>query len=191
MGFLRAPDTRRGSSPRRKVVRRGALAVLAATIVASALLAVRYSGDSAPNVVTLNIPVPEVNAANLIPGLPGISASDLNGPAVVLNFWASWCPSCQAEMPTLQAAHRELGNKVTFIGIDEEDSRPAAISFLRSVGVGYQNGFDSKGAMWEDFDLVGAPTTYFISHGRELDSHLGPLTNATLHAYIKRFFGVQ
>ena len=73
-------------------------------------------------------------------------------------------------MPILQAVHRELGNRVTFIGIDEKDTRQAATSFLRSVGVTYSNGFDPNGTVGLSFLLEGTPTTYFISKGRELDS---------------------
>jgi hypothetical protein len=94
-------------------------------------------------------------------------------------------------MPTLEAAHRELGNRVTFIGIDEEDSRHAATTFLRSVGVTYSNGFDPSGAVGHSFPIAGTPTTYFISKDRELDDTPGEVTKASLGARIRQLFGVS
>ena len=110
---------------------------------------------------------------------------------MVLNFWASWCSPCQAEMPTLQAAHRALGDQVTFIGIDENDTRSSAIAFLRQVGVTYGNGFDGAGAIGRTFYLNGTPETYFISHGEELDLNLGAVTAASLRGYLREVFGIR
>lgn len=138
----------------------------------------------------LNTPVPRVDLASVIPGAPGISSASFQGSAVVLNFWGSWCPPCRREMSTLQAAHRELGNRVTFIGIDEEDGRQAATSFLRSVGVTYSNGFDPNGGVGQSFLIGGTPTTYFISKGRELDFTPGEVTKASLRTNIRQLFGV-
>jgi thiol-disulfide isomerase/thioredoxin len=168
----------------------GISVVVLGVIVSSVVLALGYSGGS-PTVAVLNTPVPRVDLANVIPGTTGISNATLQGRAVVLNFWGSWCPPCRREMPTLQAAHRELGNRVTFVGIDEEDGRQAATSFLRSVGVTYSNGFDPKGAAGQSFLIVGTPTTYFISNGRELDFTPGEVTKASLRTNIRQLFGVS
>jgi thiol-disulfide isomerase/thioredoxin len=184
------PGQRRGRRRRLTVFRLGISVVVLAVIVSSVVLALGYSGNS-PTVPVLNTPVPPVHLANLVRGAPAISNASLQGGAVVLNFWGSWCPPCQAEMPTLQAAHRELGNRVTFIGIDEDDSRRAATKFLRSVGVTYGNGFDPNGAVGQSFSIPGTPTTFFISKGRELDFTPGEVTKASLSTDIRRFFGVS
>jgi thiol-disulfide isomerase/thioredoxin len=165
------------------------VAVLAA-IVSSVVLALRYSGDS-PTVPVLNTPVPPVHLASLMPGAEPISNASFQGSAVVVNFWGSWCPPCQAEMPTLQAAHRELGNRVIFIGIDEHDTRQAATSFLRSAGVTYSNGFDPNGTVGHSFLIEGTPTTYCISKGRELDFVPGEVTKASLRRNIRQLLGVS
>jgi thiol-disulfide isomerase/thioredoxin len=164
--------------------------VVLAAIVSSVVLALGYS-DGSPTVPVMNTPVPPVHLANLMLGAAPISNASFQGSAVVVNFWGSWCPPCQAEMPTLQAAHRELGNRVTFIGIDEQDTRQAATSFLRSVGVTYSVGFDPNGTVGHSFLLEGTPTTYFISKGRELDFTLGEVTKASLRMNIRQLFGVS
>jgi thiol-disulfide isomerase/thioredoxin len=164
-------------------------AVLALTVT-SVVFALEYSGGS-PKLVLMNVPVPRFAVPGLVPDSPGISPEVFEGRAVVLNFWASWCPPCQAEMPTLQAAHRALGNQVVFIGVDEQDSRSSAIAFLRHVGVTYGNGFDGNGAVSQAFSLDATPTTYFISHGEELDLNLGALTAPTLRSDLKDLFGIR
>jgi len=141
---------RGGRRPRLTVFRLGILVAVLTVIVSSVVLALGYSGGS-PTVPVLNTPVPRVDLTNLISGAEGISDASLQGKAVILNFWASWCAPCQSEMPTLEAAHRALGNRVTFIGVDEQDGRQAATSFLRSVGVTYGNGFDPNGAAGQSF----------------------------------------
>jgi hypothetical protein len=65
------------------------------------------------------------------------------------------------------------------VGIDEEDRRAAALSFLHHVGVTYPSGFDGNGAVATAFGIEGTPTTYFISHGKMLDFHTGRLVAPT------------
>jgi thiol-disulfide isomerase/thioredoxin len=173
--------------------RRNVLACLiVAIVVSSVALALAYSGGGqVPGAPSMNLPMPTINLASVTPGAPSITMADFQQPAVVLNFWGSWCPSCQAEMPTLEAAHRRLGDHVTFIGIDEQDTRSSALNLLRRVGVTYPNGFDRSGSLARSFDLPGAPVTYFISHGLELDAHVGPLTQTVLNTYLLEYFGVR
>jgi thiol-disulfide isomerase/thioredoxin len=154
------------------------------------VIAVAYSGGS-PKIVLMNVPVPRFTWPGVLPGSPGVSPTTFEGQAVVLNFWASWCPPCQAEMPAIQAAHRALGNQVTFVGVDVQDTRSSAVAFLRHVGVTYGNLFDGNGSVSQAFSLNGTPETFFISHGEELDLNLGALNAATLRSYLRELFGIR
>jgi thiol-disulfide isomerase/thioredoxin len=170
----------------------GVAAAGVALIAGSIVAALTFSG-STPNVPELNLVVPTFSLQNLHPDGPAISSASLrDSPAVVLNFWGSWCPPCRAEMPALEAVHRALGDQVTFVGIDEEDTRPAALDFLHHVGVTYPSGFDGDGGVAQDaFHLNGTPTTYFLSRGKVLDFHPGGLTKSQLLTYVHEFFGVS
>jgi thiol-disulfide isomerase/thioredoxin len=181
-----------GRWARRKSVKIGLAVVAVATITASIVAAVTFSSSSpAPNIPLLNLPVPNFSIQGLMPGQAGASSAELrSGGATVVNFWGSWCPPCVEEMPGLQAVHHELGNQVKFVGIDEEDTRPAALRFLHRVGVTYPSGFDGNGAVASDFRIEGTPTTYFITHGKMLDFHEGRITKAQLLTYIRQIFGV-
>lgn len=86
------------------------------------------------------------------------------GHPVVLNFWASWCPPCRAEMDVLQAAYlRYKSRGVVFIGIDSQtDTWGASHKFLTQHGVTYPVGRDAKGSVARAYRVTGLPTTYFI-----------------------------
>ena len=165
----------------------GTLVAIGASIVA----ALTFSAG-APAIPLLNLPVPTFKLQSVIPGEPGISSARFRGAsAVVLNFWGSWCPPCTAETPALEAAHRSLGRQVTFVGIDEEDTRSAAIRFLHRVGITYPSGFDGHGAVGSAFQIHGTPTTYFISHGRMLDFHQGGLSEGEILISVRQIFGIR
>jgi hypothetical protein len=78
-----------------------------------------------------------------------------------------------------------------FIGIDEGDSRSAAITFLHKVGVTYPIGFDGNGGVERSYSIGSNPVTFWISHGRELDFTLGELTKKTLQENLQHWFGVS
>jgi thiol-disulfide isomerase/thioredoxin len=186
----RVTDKGRQRHGRRRAVRYGIITGILGLIVTSVVFAVEDSGGS-PKLVLMNVPVPRFTLPSVVPGSPGISPLTFEGRAVVLNFWASWCPPCQAEMPTFQAAHRALGNQVTFIGVDEQDTRSDAVSFLRHVGVTYGNLFDGNETVSQAFSLDATPETFFISHGEELDLNLGALSAATLRSDLRELFGIR
>jgi thiol-disulfide isomerase/thioredoxin len=183
-----------GASPvtwaRRKSVKIG-LALTAVAVITASLVAALTFSSPAPNIPLLDLPVPTFNLHGLAPGQAGISSAELrSGGATVVNFWGSWCPPGTEEMPALQAVHHQLGNQVRFVGIDEEDTRPAALGFLHRVGVTYGSGFDANGAVATAFRIGGTPTTYFTSHGKMLDFHEGRMTKGQLLTYIRQIFGI-
>ncbi len=111
-----------------------------------------------------------------------VALSDFEGKPVVLNFWASWCPACAAEMPDFEQVHQALGDDVTFIGVDMQDiSRDAALQLVEETGVSYQLVDDPIGAVYSQFGGLAMPTTVFIdAQGRIVDTHAGALFAADL-----------
>ena len=114
------------------------------------------------------------------------SLADFAGRPVVLNFWASWCPACVAEMPDFQAVHEQLGNEVVFLGMDMQDiSREAALSLVESTGVDYILADDPNGEIFQAFGGFSMPTTVFInSSGEIVGTHNGTIFAADLTARI-------
>lgn len=112
------------------------------------------------------------------------------GRPVVLNFFASWCGPCVAEMPTLDVIHRDLGDELTVVGLAFEGARPAA-DIVARTGVTYPTGLDTDGVLLERFDGFGMPTTVFVDgDGRVVDTHIGALTETALRARLAQLFGI-
>lgn len=81
--------------------------------------------------------------------------------AVVLVFWASWCPSCRAEVPKLNALIKRYANRgMDFIGVNVgyNDSYKRAKAFVEKTGMNYPNLFDATGNIGEQYGLQGVPT---------------------------------
>jgi len=120
-----------------------------------------------------------------------VQLADLRGRAVVLNFWATWCPPCRREMPLLDAFHREFASRgLTVVGLDVGEPLGVVKPFVRSMGVDYPiwldgpdsgRGSDSTVAVHQRFGGVGLPTTAFIDRdGVVRDTHVGELNRAIL-----------
>jgi thiol-disulfide isomerase/thioredoxin len=118
--------------------------------------------------------------------------SDFAGRPVVLNFWASWCPACVAEMPDFQAVHEEFGDEVVFIGLRMQEVDPAAAAVLiDQTGVEYLLADDPEGAIYRSFNSIAMPTTVFVTaDGTIADVHAGAIFAEDLEAKIReQIFG--
>lgn len=93
-----------------------------------------------------------------------VKLSDFRGKAVILNFWATWCPPCKVEMPWFVDMQKQLGDKgLVVLGVAMDDSEPPKIAeFVHQMGVNYPVllGTDKVS---EDFgDVQYLPTTFYI-----------------------------
>ena len=121
-------------------------------------------------------------------GGEAISLAEFSGTPTVVNFWASWCPSCVAEMSAaFKPVIDRLGDQVTFVGMNTSDERPRALAILEETGVEWINIDDRLGMAYIDLGGFGAmPMTVFISAGGEIiDTHHGPLNEALLSDRIE------
>jgi len=115
-----------------------------------------------------------------------LSLSDLRGHAVVLHFWASWCPPCQKEMPLLTSLWDEYKDKgVILIGISYEDVEDKARAFIKEHKVTFPCGLDTRGRIAASYGVTGVPETYFISpEGILIKRHIGPVDEATFRKIL-------
>jgi thiol-disulfide isomerase/thioredoxin len=118
----------------------------------------------------------------------GARMEDWRGQPVVVNFWASWCPPCVAEMrDAFEPLHAELGDRVVFLGVDVQDTPAAARQVVERTGVTYELAADPDGALFTAFGGFGMPTTVLVdADGRVVAQHTGALTRADLEAIVDR-----
>ncbi len=120
-----------------------------------------------------------------------IRLSELRGKTVVLNFLATWCPPCRAEMPTLERIAQEyadqdvilLGINLTFL--DKATELPA---FLTKYGITFPILLDREGQVARLYEIRTLPTTFFIGpDGRIRDVVIGgPISEVTLRIQIEK-----
>ena len=115
------------------------------------------------------------------------SMADFEGRPTVVNFWASWCPPCIAEMPDLEAVFQEFDGDVAFLGLNTQDTREQADRLVEQTGVTYDLALDPDGALARAFGLFTMPTTYFVdADGNVVSRHGGILTADQLRTQIEQ-----
>jgi cytochrome oxidase Cu insertion factor (SCO1/SenC/PrrC family) len=115
-----------------------------------------------------------------------VSSGSLLGRYTVLNFWSSTCTACVREMPAMEKAHRDLGNRVGFVGVDVSDNRAAAAGFARRVGVTYPLVSDASGDLASTYQIPGLPFTAIVGpHGTLQTLHPGALTTQQLEYIVE------
>jgi cytochrome c biogenesis protein CcmG/thiol:disulfide interchange protein DsbE len=123
-------------------------------------------------------------AIPLLDGKPFDLAASRGTPAVV-NFWASWCIPCEEEAATLEQVSRLYRDRVTFIGVNVQDTEANARTFVSRYGVTYPNGQDQTGAIAVDYGMSGVPESYFVDRdGMLVKKWQGPIEYARLRAYL-------
>lgn len=124
-------------------------------------------------------PAPEFTLA----GFDGssFSLSDYRGQVVVLNFWASWCDPCIAEMPMLNRIADEFeGDNVVIVGVNVWDTNEAARRFIDELNVTYPVIEDNAStSIAVEFGLTGVPETFVINPDGEIVTYYrGEFSNA-------------
>ncbi len=85
---------------------------------------------------------------------------------VLLNIWATWCTPCRAEMPSIEALHRDMGPRglqVVAVSIDKPGSEQAIRDFVNELGLTFEIVFDASGAISRDYRTTGVPETLVIA----------------------------
>ena len=118
-------------------------------------------------------------------GTGALDLRRLQGHPVILNFWASWCVACRAEAGLLTQA-AAANPHVVFVGVDVQDLRSDARSFLRRYHVTYTAVSDKDNSTYESYGLTGVPETYYIDgRGRIVGHDPGAVSFESLNAGIR------
>jgi thiol-disulfide isomerase/thioredoxin len=115
----------------------------------------------------------------------------LGSKPVVVNFYASWCGPCITEMPAFEQVHREVGDKVTIIGVAYQDSDEDARATVERTGVTYPTFGDSGQDAVTYFGGISMPTSVFIdAGGNVVDVRSRALDADELRSALEDRFGI-
>lgn len=104
-----------------------------------------------------------------------IRLSEQRGNIVLVNFWASWCGPCRAELPEMEALYQEyqdLGFEILAVNVDDEESKADVL--LDDIEVTFPVLYDTAGDVSKLYDVNAMPTTVIIDRdGNQRLLHLG------------------
>ncbi len=121
-------------------------------------------------------PAPEFSVATLLDKNKVMTQADLKGEVTLLNFWASWCPTCLGEHDILMEISRQ--NAVVIYGIDYKDERVDGQKWVNQRGNPYRAvGFDPEGKVGIDWGVTATPETFILDkQGIVRYKHVGAIT---------------
>jgi thiol-disulfide isomerase/thioredoxin len=139
------------------------------------------TGPIGPDRPEVGQPAPDFALVSVYDGTTIHSLSDFRGKPVVLNWYASWCGPCRAELPVYQAAQDALGEAVAFFAVNLIEEQDRAISILEELEVTFPAVLDPSGSVSDRWRISQMPTTYFIgADGTVVAQHIGPVSDDQL-----------
>jgi peroxiredoxin len=106
-----------------------------------------------------------------------VTLSQLQGKKVILNFWATWCPPCKAEMPEMQRYYEEMDQDAVVILAVNIDPQLDVQKFVDEMGITFPIPLDEGDKVNAAYQVISIPTTYFIdTKGIIRDKHIGAMT---------------
>ncbi len=120
-----------------------------------------------------------------------IQLEKLRGYPIVINFWASWCPPCRAEMPALQRVYEEYKDQnlhILAVNLTDQDNKQSIEKFIQSNGLTFPVLFDYLGDTANTYRVKALPTTFFINkYGIISDIIIGgPMTESLIQSKIEK-----
>lgn len=149
-------------------------------------------GDSAEHAIGLdfgNLP-PDFKLTTLDGDT--LTLSELKGKKVVLNFWATWCPPCKAEMPHMQNYYRNSAEEdnveIVAVNLTSSENRGVKVvqEFIDSYGLTFKIPLDETGVVGEEYQVFQIPTTYMLNTDGTISQIIkGPMDESTMKTLIE------
>ncbi|MBI2601734.1 MAG: TlpA family protein disulfide reductase [Deltaproteobacteria bacterium] len=122
-----------------------------------------------------------------------LNASELLGAPLILNFWSSWCSSCQEEAHLIESFWRNNKNlDVNVLGIAIHDDENSVRNFIEQYGKTYMIALDEEGKIALDYGVTGVPETVFIDRkGIVLHKETGPVSMPLLEKMLEKLLNPE
>jgi cytochrome c biogenesis protein CcmG/thiol:disulfide interchange protein DsbE len=117
-----------------------------------------------------------------------VSLAGLRGRVVLVNLWATWCPPCLQEMPTLNAFYEKYKDQeFVLIGVNQEESREIVAPFVEDFGLSFPIWLDEGPLAQQAFKTVNLPSSYVIDReGRIRLMWIGGISKKNLEQYVPK-----
>ncbi|MFJ8262856.1 peroxiredoxin family protein [Rummeliibacillus sp. NPDC094406] len=120
-----------------------------------------------------------------------VRLSDYIGKKVIINFWATWCPPCNEEVPHMQKVYEEYKNQgveILAVNVTNKDKGKEAIAqFVKEHGLTFEVLLDEEGFVGSTYQVLTLPTTYIIdTEGNMVDIIEGPMNEAVMKKLINK-----
>jgi cytochrome c biogenesis protein CcmG/thiol:disulfide interchange protein DsbE len=117
-----------------------------------------------------------------------VKLSDFKGKVVILDFWATWCPPCRAEIPNFVELQKEYGKQgLAVVGISLDDNPAGVVDFAKAQGINYPIVMGDQDVAAAYGGVEAIPTTFVIDPaGNIVNKHVGYTEKAEFEAEIKK-----
>ena len=114
-----------------------------------------------------------------LPALAGdpVKVSDFSGKITLFNFWATWCPPCRAEMPSIERLYKQMsGTNFRIIAVNAGENRSQVASFIEKNKYTFPIYLDESNALSSIFAARGLPSTYLVNkEGKVIAVRIGAM----------------
>ena len=117
--------------------------------------------------------------------------SSLKGKAVLINFWASWCPPCRSEMPAMEEVFEQYQNQgfvILAVNSTIQDDLDEAKEFFKEMGLTFPLLLDTDGSVTQTYQVRSLPTSFFIDREGIIQEVIigGPMSEALIISRIEK-----
>ena len=153
------------------------------------------NGPYPPNYVPVNQKSTATAPDFSLPTADGktLKLSDYKGKAVIIDFWATWCPPCRKGIPDLIELQKKYGSKgLQIIGVSvDQDTKKDVVPFIKDKGINYPVVYADNSIIMKYGGIRAIPTSFVIDkQGRIVASYEGLISPLTYENHIKKILGI-
>jgi peroxiredoxin len=149
--------------------------IVTITVVAAVTFALWSGTSSVPDPVNRGSSAPDFTLPT-VPGPGELELASLHGRVVLLNFWATWCKPCEAEMPAMQRLHEDLADEgLALVAVSVDDTKEAIERFQERLGLTFPLLWDVERGVADDYQAYRYPETLLLDReGTVVERYIGP-----------------
>jgi peroxiredoxin len=117
-----------------------------------------------------------------------LALSDLRGQVVLVNFWATWCPPCRAEMPAIQSAYEQYDEQgFTVLAVNMREQPQQVQQFMQQYELTFPALLDSTGSVGGQYRANVLPSSFFVDRQGIIRSvYRGPVSHGIITGVVEQ-----